>query len=91
MCDVENLLVLQDENGEETEFEFLDLVELDGEEYVVILPVEDVDPHEVVILKVGEIDEDGLEMYSSVDDDDELMRIFAVFKKRCKDDFNWAD
>ena len=34
-----NIIVLNDENGEEIRFEFLDLIEYDGEEYVVLLPV----------------------------------------------------
>ena len=37
----DNIIVLNDENGEESRFEFLDLIELDNEEYVVLLPVED--------------------------------------------------
>ena len=37
----DNIIVLNDENGEEVSFEFLDLIELDGEEYVVLLPAEE--------------------------------------------------
>ena len=37
---LDNIIVLNDENGEEVQFEFLDFIELDGEEYVVLLPVE---------------------------------------------------
>ena len=32
----DNIVVLNDENGEEVKFEFLDLIELEGEEYVVL-------------------------------------------------------
>ena len=35
--ELDNIIILNDENGEEVKFEFLDLVELDGEEYVVLL------------------------------------------------------
>ena len=38
---LDNIIVLNDENGEEVPFEFLDLIELEGEEYVVLLPVEE--------------------------------------------------
>ena len=37
--ELDNIIVLNDEDGKEVEFEFLDLVELDDEEYVVLLPV----------------------------------------------------
>ena len=36
--ELDNIIVLNDENGDEIEFEFLDLIEYDGEEYVVLLP-----------------------------------------------------
>ena len=38
----DNIIILNDENGEEVPFEFLDLIELDGEEYMVLLPVEEI-------------------------------------------------
>ena len=34
--ELDNIIILNDENGNEVKFEFLDLVELDDEEYVVI-------------------------------------------------------
>ena len=37
--ELDNIIVLNDEDGNEVEFEFLDLIEYEGEEYVVLLPV----------------------------------------------------
>ena len=39
--DLDNIIVLNDEDGNDVEFEFLDLIELDSEQYVVLLPVEE--------------------------------------------------
>ena len=52
--ELDNILVLNDETGEEVPFEFLDVIEYEGEEYVVLLPVEEdeEDSGEVVILKI---------------------------------------
>ena len=53
--ELDNILVLNDEEGNEVEFEFLDLIEYEGEEYVVLLPVDEEEteePGEVVILKL---------------------------------------
>ena len=48
--DLSNIIILHDENGEEVQFEFLDLIEYDSEEYVVLLPLaEEDDSGEVVI------------------------------------------
>lgn len=59
--DLDNIVILNDEDGNEVKFEFLDLVELDDEEYVILLPVIDdgvEEEGEVVILKVEDTDED---------------------------------
>ena len=37
--ELDNIIILNDEEGNEVKFEFLDLIELDNEEYVVLLPV----------------------------------------------------
>ena len=86
-----NIVVLNDENGNEVEFEFLDLIELDGEEYVILLPTGEEDDGEVVILKIEEGRNDEEESYASVDDPDTLMKVFEIFKEKFKDDFNFID
>ena len=77
--ELDNIIVLNDENGEEVPFEFLDLIELEGEEYVVLLPVEEDEEAE------------GEESYVSVDDEDTLNKVFEIFKEKFKDEFNFVD
>ncbi len=95
--ELDNIIVLNDENGEEVSFEFLDLIELDGEEYVVLLPTEEADDDddagEVVILKVEDTDSENEdeESYVSVDDEDVLNQVFEIFKEKFKDEFNFID
>ena len=91
--ELDNIIVLNDENGEEVPFEFLDLIELEGEEYVVLLPVEEdeEDAGEVVILKVEDTDSEEEESYVSVDDEDTLNKVFEIFKEKFKDEFNFID
>ena len=91
----DNIVVLNDEDGNEVQFEFLDLVELDSEEYVVLLPVieeGEEDPGEVVILKVEDSDDDeDEETYVSVEDEEILNKVFQIFKEKFKDEFNFTD
>lgn len=88
----DNVIVLNDENGDEAEFEFLDLIVYEDEEYVVLLPIEESDEAgEVVILKLEETENDDEESYVSVDDDDTLMAVFNIFKDKFKDEFNFVD
>lgn len=90
--ELDNIIVLNDENGEEVKFEFLDLVELDGEEYVVLLPAEeDEEEGEVVILKVEDTESEEEESYVSVDDEEVLNKVFEIFKEKFEDEFNFVD
>ncbi len=87
----ENIIMLNDESGNEVPFEFLDLIKYENEEYVVLLPVGD-EAGEVVILKIDtdNFDEKS-ESYVSVDDEKTLMAVFEIFKEKFKDDFNFVD
>ena len=93
--DLDNIVILNDEDGNEVKFEFLDLVELDDEEYVILLPVIDdgvEEEGEVLILKVEDTDEDSEEeSYVSVEDEEILNKVFEIFKERFKDDFDFVD
>ena len=93
--ELDNIIVLNDENGNEVQFEFLDLVELDEEEYVVLLPVSaegEEDEGEVVILKLEDTDENSEEeSYVGVEDEEILNKVFAIFKEKYKDEFNFVD
>ncbi len=93
--ELDNIVVLNDEEGNEVQFEFLDLVELDDEEYVVLLPVTDEgeeDEGEVVILKLEDTDDDSEEeSYVGVEDEEILNKVFEIFKEKYKDEFNFVD
>lgn len=93
--ELDNIIILNDETGAEVKFEFLDLVELDGEEYVVLLPADEAENEEeageVVILKVEGSESDEEESYVSVDDEEVLNKVFEMFKEKFKDEFNFID
>ncbi|MEE1389131.1 MAG: DUF1292 domain-containing protein [Clostridia bacterium] len=91
--ELDNIIILNDEDGNEVQFEFLDLIELDGEEYVVLLPTEGEEDEdgEVVILKVEDTDSEDEESYVSVDDQEVLNKVFEIFKEKFKDEFNFID
>lgn len=87
----DNTIILTDEHGNEVKFEFLDLIEYDSEEYVVLLPLDDTDePAEVIILKIEDTGEETVD-YVSVDDEQTLQAVFEIFKARMKGDFNFID
>lgn len=86
-----NIVTLTDEDGNDVNFEFLDLIEYEGHDYVVLLPTEeDEDDGMVVILEVKEVDDEN-EEYLSVDDEAILTAVFEIFKDKFQDEFNFTD
>lgn len=90
--ELDNIIVLNDEEGNEVEFEFLDLIEYEGEEYVVLLPTnEEDDAGEVLILKLEDTDSEEEESYVSVENEEILNKVFEIFKEKFKDEFNFVE
>ena len=87
--ELDNLIVLTDEDGNDVSFEFLDLLEYEGEEYVVLLPTDE-ESDEVVILLLLEED-DETESYLPVESEETLNAVFELFKDKFKDEFNFED
>ncbi|MBU5462329.1 DUF1292 domain-containing protein [Lachnoclostridium sp. MSJ-17] len=87
MEDEAPLITLEDEEGNEMEFEFLDIVEYEGEEYIVLIE-NDEDADEVVILKINPVD-DETEEYLSIEDEELLDKLFDIFKKKYEGDIKF--
>ena len=82
-----SILTLTDENGVDTNFEYLDCIELEGTEYLVLMPE---DSDELVILQVEPVDEET-ENYLAVEDEAILNKVFEIFKEKFKDQFDFED
>ena len=82
-----SILTLTDENGEDINFEYLDCIEYEGKEYLVLMPEES---SEIVILEVQPVDEEN-ENYIAVDDEAVLDAVYAIFKERYKDVLTFED
>ena len=84
-----NLLSLTDENGQETTFEYLDVIEYEGKEYLILLPADD-ESGEIVILEIEPVDEEN-ENYLSVSDENLLNAVYDIFKEKYKDILTFED
>lgn len=85
----DNIIVLTNEDGDDINYEFLDLIEYEGQSFIVLLPINE-DADEVIILKVEMLD-DNQENYVSVDDDDLLNKLFSIFKTKNSELFEFTD
>mgnify|MGYP003412565530 CR=1 FL=1 len=82
-----SILTLTDENGNDVDFEYMDCIEYEGKEYLVLLPAED-DSAEIVILEIEPVDEEN-ENYLAVEDQAVLDAVYGIFKERFKDVFTF--
>ena len=89
MEEEESILTLTDENGEEMTFEYLDCIEYEGKEYLVLLPMEE-EAAEIVILEVEPVDEEN-ENYLAVTDEAKLDAVYAIFKEKFQDVLEFED
>ncbi|MBE6854592.1 MAG: DUF1292 domain-containing protein [Ruminococcus sp.] len=91
------LVELEDlETGEKHPFEILDALEVDGQEYIALVPAAE-DPTgvlddncELVILKSNYISDDEVE-YNTIEDDEEYERIGELFLQRLEEIFEGDD
>ena len=81
----DDILALNDEEGNEVNFEIIDAVEYEGKTYVLLTPAEagEEDEVEVIMLRVDDAgDEDVL---VSVDDEEEFNAVAALFDQKAEE------
>ena len=89
--DNERMIVLCDEDGNDVEFEFLDLIMLRGDEYVVLLGNGGEDDEVTILRMVGE-NEDGENLdYEGIEDEGVLLEVFEIFRQRNADQFDFEE
>ena len=89
MEEEESILTLTDENGDEIQFEYLDCIEYEGKEYLILMPLDE-ESNEIVILEIQPVDEEN-ENYVAVEDEAVLDAVYGIFKERYKDVLDFAD
>ena len=72
-----NVLTLTDENGVDTEFEYLDVIEYQGNEYLFLMPLDEDEQEGIVILQIEPVDEEN-ENYLAVEDEANEIVILEV-------------
>lgn len=83
------ILTLTDENGVDTDFEYLDCLTYNGKEYLILMPAGDEDT-EIVILEIEPVDEEN-ENYLAVEDEETLNAVYDLFKEKYKGILTFED
>ena len=88
---VGSIMTLTDEEGKDTQFENLDIIEYEGETYFVLLQAKDrKEEEQVVILKASYSQQNKAELVG-IADDAILLRVYRIFKEKNQDRFNFGE
>ena len=87
------LVTIIDDDGQEFELEFIEEMDYNGSTYVAFLPanMDENDPDYGMIILRSTLDENGDELFESVDDDDELDDVYNKFMVLLYDDEEEGD
>ena len=83
-----DFITVTDDDGQEFELEVLDYMDYEGETFAAFLPAdmdEDDPDYGIIILKVTP-DENGMDVFESVDDEEKLDKVFENFMRVLYDD-----
>lgn len=87
----DDIITMYDEDGNDIQFEYLDLIEYGGERYTALLPLEgDPDNLEVLLMQI-ELGESGDEELVIIEDNDTLDAVYRLFQERNRDRFDFRD
>ena len=79
----EGIIELTDEDGVTNQFEYLTTIQYEGEEYIVLMLVEDEEQDdeegEVLILKIEKDPETDEDIYVTVEDEEVTQHVFEQF------------
>ena len=81
-----NFISLTDEDGQELELEYVDALELDGQTYMAFFPAvseddDEVNEEELGLILLKTIQENGEELLSTLDSDEEADAVYNEFMK----------
>ncbi|MBQ3482186.1 MAG: DUF1292 domain-containing protein [Oscillospiraceae bacterium] len=84
----DNFVTMVDENGEEFVLELLESIDYKNATYTAFLPadMDENDPDYGLVLLRNAVDENGDEVYDTIDDEDELNDVYEQFMRILFDD-----
>lgn len=83
-------ITITDEDGQEINLEYVDALEVDGQTYMAFFPAveedEEVSEEEMGLVILKSVKEDGEELLSTLDSDEELDKVYELFMEQLMED-----
>lgn len=89
---MDNIISLIGPDGE-ARFEFLDLIAFRGNEYVVVVPLDDPDSQDQLMILRMEPEDPEMEgqSFCGIADEAELFAVYEIFKDKFRSEFSFSD
>lgn len=82
----EEFVILTDEDGNEYEFEVIDVIEVDEKSYAILYPVDEESEDEGYVIMRFALDEEDEEILEDIEDDEEWENVVSVWEKLMEDE-----
>jgi len=78
----ESIITLTDEDGQEFDFELIDMLKVEGSDYAILLPLEeDEESDEAIILRVLYDEQGEIETLENIEDDEEWEKVADAWQE----------
>lgn len=89
MEEKENIVILTDEDGVDSEFEIVTILNVDNNEYCVLYPVDSEDD-DAIVLKLIQ-DDKGDDMLTEIEDDDEFEKVAEAYEEWAEENEEYGE
>ena len=90
----DDVIILTDEEGQEYEFQLIDVIEVDELRYAVLFPLnedEATDDDEALIMRLETDEETGEDLLVDIEDDDEWEKVVAEWERLLEEEDDEED
>ena len=82
----DGIIPLVDDEGNEVQFAYVDLVEYEGENYAIMLPIEDGEVLEEAVVMLVQENEDGSDELTGIEDEAIVNAVIDIYNERVEED-----
>jgi uncharacterized protein YrzB (UPF0473 family) len=85
LSEEKEIFQLEDEDGKLVDCELLEILDVEGSQYYILLPLEDNEEEEAIILKLAK-DEEGNDTLITIEDDEEWEKVADAYEELLAED-----
>lgn len=84
--EVDGIISLVDDEGNEVQFAYVDMIEYNGENYAIMLPMEDGEVLEEAVVMLVQENEDGSDELTGIEDEVIVNAVINLYNEKVEED-----